>query len=265
MKPSANSSVCAAPAEGNWAAWAGRSVGIFHGSSRQGPRTWWLTGPTKRYSLGFNCQSSRSDLLRRGLSPEALAEAEYRSLPTSGQGRVIERLLQLGVDLRGIPGFAQSGSGGPWRLYGQPGLLIPVRDLLRSHPGVPGALGSEREIAILLALDPRHGARRAGGASSGVPCHVAGRAFLGGRPTLWITEGPLKAEVTSHRLSLPVIGVAGVGNWRKAVPIVREIRPAKVILAFDRTRGTRRARLLSAVSPDSAVNLGRAISVNPWR
>ena len=35
-----------------------------------------------------------------------------------------------------------------------------------------------------------------------------------GRPTLWITEGPLKAEVASCRLSTPVIGVA---NWRKAV------------------------------------------------
>ena len=85
--------------------------------------------------------------------------------------------------------------------------------------------------------------RRAGGASSGAPFHVAGKGFLGGRPTLWITEGPLKADVASHRLSVPVLGVTGVANWRKAVPVVRESGAERTILAFDQDERdeTRRA------------------------
>ena len=44
---------------------------------------------------------------------------------------------------------------------------------------------------------------------------------------------PLKADVTSHWFSVPVLGVAGVANWRKAVPVVQESGAARVILAFD--------------------------------
>lgn len=51
------------------------------------------------------------------------------------------------------------------------------------------------------------------------------------RWAIWITEGPLKADVASHLLSVPALGVAGVANWRKAVPVVQEIKAERVILA----------------------------------
>ena len=177
-------------------------------------------------------EEHRAALLHRGLSPEAVTEAGYRSLPVSGRGRVVEDLLRRGVDLGGVPGFARPRKGGAWRLYGQPGLLIPVRDL---HGAILGCqVRSDQNASSRYRwLSTPDTERRAGGASSGAPCHVAGQGFLGGRPTLWITEGPLKADVTSHRLSVPVLGVAGVANWRKAMPLVRETGAERIILAFD--------------------------------
>jgi hypothetical protein len=179
--------------------------------------------------LGLS-EEHRAALLHRGLSPEAVMEAGYRSLPVSGRDRVVEDLLRRGVDLGGVPGFARPRKGGNWRLYGQPGLLIPVRDL---HGAILGCqVRSDQNASSRYRwLSTPDTERRAGGASSGAPCHVAGRGFLDGR--LWITEGPLKADVTSHRLSVPVLGVAGVANWRKAVPLVRETGAERIILAFD--------------------------------
>ncbi len=171
-------------------------------------------------------------LRRRGLSPEAIREAGYRSLPLDGRERVVDDLLHQGARLEGVPGFARPRQGGSWRLYGQPGLLIPVRDPQGRILGcqVRSDRPSGNRYRWLSTPDTD---RRVGGASSGSPCHVAGRRFLGRRPMVWITEGPLKADVTAHRLSAPVLGVAGVANWRKAMEVVKKIQPQRVIVAFD--------------------------------
>lgn len=50
---------------------------------------------------------------------------------------------------------------------------------------------------------------------------------------LWITEGPIKANIAALKLSRVVLAVAGVGNWPGVIPIVRELRPERVIISFD--------------------------------
>ena len=49
----------------------------------------------------------------------------------------------------------------------------------------------------------------------------------------WITEGPIKADIASLKLGRVVLAVAGVGNWLGVIPIIRELRPERVIISFD--------------------------------
>ena len=121
----------------------------------------------------------------------------------------------------GIPGFYRAGR---WRLAGPTGLALPVRD-------PSGAIQA-------LHLRPDHGPGkyvwwstpgRPGGASSGAPVHVARRDPA----VVWITEGPLKADVVAARLGVTAVGVPGVSLWRSALPVLAVLAPARVVLALD--------------------------------
>jgi hypothetical protein len=141
----------------------------------------------------------------------------------------------LGPDaLLGIPGFFQAQRGG-WVLGGKPGILIPVRD----------QEGRIQGLQVRVADHDAEGGRyrwlssneKPGGASSGVPMHVA-RPVGGLRQELvWVTEGPLKADVSAHYLGATVLGVAGVVNWHDVPkfvqPLSRPGAPAQVVVAYD--------------------------------
>ena len=69
------------------------------------------------------------------------------------------------------------------------------------------------------------------GCSPGAPIHVAGSIYTNGE--VWITEGPLKADIAALQLNRLVLAVPGVGNWPGVIPIIRELTPERVIIAFD--------------------------------
>lgn len=129
------------------------------------------------------------------------------------------------LKLAGVPGFCIES--GQWQLAGSAGIVIPVRDIKR------------RIVGIQVRCDRAEGGRYRwlsskgfkAGCSPGVPAHVAGPVSTNG--DIWITEGPLKADIASLKLSCVLLGVAGVGNWPGAIPMVRELKPKRVIIAFD--------------------------------
>ena len=115
-------------------------------------------------------------------------------------------------------------------------ILIPVRD---------------REGRIVACqVRPDDGGRgkylwlsssgKPGGASSGAPCHYA----KANGSQLWITEGLLKADFVAARLGQPCLGVAGVANWRSAMPLLVDIQ--EVILAFDEDQPGRACEAVEA-------------------
>jgi hypothetical protein len=55
---------------------------------------------------------------------------------------------------------------------------------------------------------------------------------------VWVTEGALKADIASLKLKRIVLAVAGVGNWAGVIPIVKALRPERVIVAYDMDRNT---------------------------
>lgn len=177
----------------------------------------------------------KANLLARGLSEEGIIRGGYRSLPLLERGRVVAELARR-YDLDGVPGFYQEE--GRWRLAGRPGLMIPVR---RSD-------GLIRAVQIRLDNPLPNGDRyiwlsssKQGGASSGVPLHVAKPqdGFKGN--SLWVTEGPLKADIAAQYLGVPVVAVPGVSNWKEVPALAQELGAVVVVVAYDADKATKSA------------------------
>jgi hypothetical protein len=68
---------------------------------------------------------------------------------------------------------------------------------------------------------------------------------LGVKPgeEMWVTEGPLKADVAYHLSGreLPIVGVPGVGSWHTVIPLLEDWGTKRVVIAFDADRRTNRA------------------------
>jgi len=234
----------------------------------------------------------RDALAARGLDAEAIAANGYATLPP-GQRTGVVRAVAERVDLAGVPGVYRKRSGTAVypALAGAPGLLVPVRDESGRIRGAqarvdePGSGGRYRWVSS---------ANREAGTGSGTPMHWTLAGDRAG--ALWVTEGPLKADITAHLSGHRVLAVAGV-HAGQAARILEELeavgwsRSRTVVLAPDadyRTNptvlrawvaiGTRLAergyRVEVACWPtnasgapkgiDDALAAGVAISVTPW-
>lgn len=178
--------------------------------------------------------ADREALRRRGLDDAGITAGEYRSLPLAGRAQLARAVLDaVGDDLAGVPGFAWQTEGGRgwWTLKGSPGLLIPCRDL----DGRVAALKVRRR-------DPCEGSRylylsssKHDGPSAASVVHVpvAARALRGTATRLVITEGELKADVSTALLGEPVVSIPGVGMWAAGNHLAVAWGARTVAVAFD--------------------------------
>jgi len=173
-------------------------------------------------------EAHRRDLVRRGLTPEAIHERAYRTLPDRvARDAATSRLVrQLGADaLRSVPGFGIEH--GRWTTANVEGLLIPVLDVSGRIVGMQVRTAYQRGKYRWLSTPSLEG-----GASSGGPAHVRLPERGRGR-IVWLTEGPLKADVVAVKLRQCVVAVPGVGAWGRALEVIDKLRPRTVIVAFD--------------------------------
>jgi DNA primase len=179
--------------------------------------------------------SDRAGLLARGLDASAIDAGGYRSLPIEGRARLARAVVDaVGEDTaRAVPGIVWKTSDegrGWWSLGGSPGLLVTVRDLegrivalkVRRRDAEPG---HQRYLYLSSA--------RAGGASALAALHVPVVATRQGAPLLVITEGELKADVATHLLGAPVVGLPGVSSYQLAVAHAAASGARRVAVAFD--------------------------------
>lgn len=167
---------------------------------------------------------------KRGMSPLQVATGQYRTLPPGWETReyVGERVAEH-VNPGGIPGFYRSPKGN-WTLAGRPGLLIPVRNwegLIQGFQIRPD-YGSQK----YMWLSSGHPTRHPEGRKVKAVFHVAGPRTSG---RVWVTEGPLKADISAHLLQETVIAVPGVTMW-KACGIMPELvrrKVKEVVIAYD--------------------------------
>jgi hypothetical protein len=185
----------------------------------------------------------RAGLRARGLDDAAIAANGYRTLPLEGRARVARAVVQaVGEHVaRAVPGVAwKTGDDerGWWTLAGAPGLLIPERDLdgriaalkVRRRDVEPG-----QQRYLYLSSASRGGAS----AASAVHVPVAAQSMRG--VPLVVTEGPLKADVSTHLLgSRPVVSLPGVGSWALALDVVEAWGARDVAVAFDADARTNR-------------------------
>jgi peptidoglycan/xylan/chitin deacetylase (PgdA/CDA1 family) len=171
----------------------------------------------------------KDDLLRRGLSELQIHNNMYKSVPQNSQYRwkvakyIQKHLNEMGKSLQGIPGFytRRGPYGEYWDFIAPRGYFIPVKD------------PQGRIQALQIRLDEgkyvwfsSHGLPN--GTSSHAPAH-----YTGGTGRVWVTEGPLKADIASCLMSAPFIGVPGVNSWKEAEKILSEMGIKDPIIAFD--------------------------------
>ena len=167
----------------------------------------------------------RENLQCRGLIDIEIVRLGYRTLPVYGRRDLVTRIQAMSARLVGVPGFYLDA--GQWQLAGSAGILIPVRDVKR------------RIVGLQIRCDHAEGGKYKwlsskgfnAGCSPGVPVHVAGPVSV--TCEIWITEGPIKADIAALKLGRVVLAVPGVSNWPGVIPIIRELKPERVIISFD--------------------------------
>lgn len=179
--------------------------------------------------------SDRQNLNHRGLTDDQISSLNYKSNPLYGRDTIIRNLQKNNIQLSGVPGF-WTDSLGHWHLSGSEGICIPVRDLKGLITGI--------QIRRYGDIKPKYiwlsSADRLNGCSSGVNVHVAKPGNAESR-AVWITEGPLKADIISLKLNRIVIAIPGVACWAKAIPILWQIKPVSVVVALDMDKLTNQA------------------------
>lgn len=183
-------------------------------------------------------RDDREGLRARGLDDQTIDAGGYRSLAVEARARLARRIIEeVGEDTaRAVPGVVwKEGDGGRgwWSVGGSPGLLVPVRDLeghvvalkVRRRDVDPG---QQRYLYLSSA--------RAGGASALAALHVPTVAARADAPLLVVTEGELKADVATHLLGAPVVGLPGVSSYALAVQLAGVLGVRRVAVAFDMDR-----------------------------
>ncbi|MFB3787030.1 MAG: DUF3854 domain-containing protein [bacterium] len=180
----------------------------------------------------------REDLHRRGLSDDEIFRRGYKSWPERGRSKICEPLRgKYGSDLLRVPGFYQKkdeAKGSEWiSLTGYAGLCIPVRD------------PQKRIIALRVRLDDPEQIKKGGkyrwvssthhdGTGPGAPIHIPGwDGDPHGLPVIRVTEGELKADIATALSKILTLSIPGAGNWEPILPLLKELQPAAVRLAYD--------------------------------
>jgi DNA primase len=166
-------------------------------------------------------------LARRGLGPDAIRGAGYRSLSFLAAKRAAKALRErFGPALSRVPGF----SGDPLPVTRSDGILIPVR----TREGLIQAL------QVRTAEKFKYLWLSSSAASSGTPVHVPlGVPELVPGRAVRVTEGPLKADVAFHLSGVPTLGVASVTAWKASLAVLRDLGATEVEIAFDMDRKTK--------------------------
>jgi hypothetical protein len=169
------------------------------------------------------------NLRARGLTDEAIEAALYRSIPR--KGLEAQTLISAMKDwagealLRACPGFTDKNDRLTfWSAVGDTdGFVIPYLDEHRRITGL-----QKRN----LHTTPKYVTARH--AIAGDLYHVAGTP----QRDLWITEGGLKAEVSSRRHGIWTFGIPGQSLQEGHIDALRRLGPGRVIVALDREKNT---------------------------
>lgn len=206
----------------------------------------------------------RDQVLRRGISLEAIGRHGFRSWPEEWASRAdlaAQLYREHGDVCHGVPGWYVH-CGRP-ALAGGPGWVLPVWDL------------QGRVVALRLRSDgdqgPRYywlSSRRHGGPGSGLHPRLAwpGRKPRPGEgtPVLRLVEGEPKAIVVAEHTSVPTLSVPGVGNWPTALPWLEALGVRRVLLCYDADWRTKPPVARALVAAYRRLSSTREVLIETW-
>ena len=171
-------------------------------------------------------------LLNRGLTKEDIERNEYRSFPLRDGTEVAQKLLSMGCDLEGVPGFFLNQNG-KWQLRKYTsGILIPQRSINGLIQGFQIRLDTKSKDGIrYLSLSSKDLVK---GAPGKTYCHF--RKGEKGYKEIILTEGALKGDVISSLSGYSILSVPGVNSRRylpEALHILKGKGLQRVAVAFD--------------------------------
>lgn len=171
----------------------------------------------------------KDNLLRRGLTDDAIIKNGYRTTLAVGTKAIAKQLLADGYYLAGVPGFYRDSSDRQWTFtQNQRGILIPVRD---SQGRIQG-LQIRRDNAGKRKFRWVSSAERPDGCKSVGWIHVAGPI----REQVLLIEGPMKADIVHHLTGQTVIAIPGVNTLSQLETVLLELKGlgvGKIMTAFD--------------------------------
>ena len=206
----------------------------------------------------------RQSLLERGLTNEDIQLRQYRSHAISSRNQLVRKLeAQFTAEtLLEVPGFYSAG--GRLRLAGSEGLLIPCRDLVGRIVAIMIRSDSAEEGRYRwLSLPSSKRLEGAVGARSELNAHAP--LFSSSRAVVRLTEGHLKADVATALSGIFTLSFPGVSHWKVVLPLLKALRPEKVLLAIDRDWEMNPTVCQAMVSAFGALReLGYQVALEVW-
>ena len=176
-----------------------------------------------------------NDLIRRGLSPEAIRFLGYRSVPQHQLTELAGRIVGQGIDVSAIPGF-YTKNGVSRFVWRKSGFFCPVRTLHGQISGLQLRYDNLPDDATELQKEKYRkyvwltSSEKDGGVSIGGCENIHHAGFYKGRDLtrVCLTEGVLKADIASHISGLPFLGLTGVSNTGQLADALEELKTVGV-------------------------------------
>ncbi|WP_238442459.1 DUF3854 domain-containing protein [Desulfofalx alkaliphila] len=175
----------------------------------------------------------------RGLTAKEIQEIGFKSLVGVKPWKICKKLIDLGCNLKGIPGFYQApnkkGKGYYWCFNYYPGFIFPILDKEKRIQALQIRLDNtsrNRKYRLFSS------GRKQAGSSCGVPVHVA-QPMLVKDKRIWVTEGALKATVLSRKIGAVVLGTVSSNTWAPVLELLKEdYLEREIVEAYDRDKYT---------------------------
>ena len=170
----------------------------------------------------------RENLLSRGLSEEQIRTFGYKTMPVVGFSALAKQLQSEGYYLGGVPGFYHTKDGAWTFVQERRGILIPARDQDGKIQGLQIRLDKIKKgkFRWISSIGKQDGCKAEGWT------HMIGTP----KPTVLLTEGPLKADVIHYITGQTVIAVPGVNSLKhlkETLEYLQSQGTTKVMTCFD--------------------------------
>lgn len=173
--------------------------------------------------------SHEANLLERGFSRRRIYANGYKSTPAYGFKKLAERLLKEGCRVEGIPGFYLDKDE-RWTVNfsaKDAGFLVPVRNMDGLIEGMQIRLDHPYDGRKYIWFSS---ANRRMGVTSKSPVHFVGEEE---QECVFVTEGPLKADLANFLSGRTFAAVAGVNLYGNLPPVMKQLKQQGTRLVYE--------------------------------